>query len=118
PFDPTDPEARADIPERFLVEGLLRLCADGVFLYREEPVSHPGLAAWLHRQLRRTLDGDYWVVNGPQRAPVVIDDTPFFIRAVRAEEGDLVLERQDGGAEPLPDEGLRLRPDGSLTVTV
>lgn len=117
-FAPRHPEARADIPERFLVPGLLALRADGVFLYAGEPVTHPGLAAHLHRQLRRTLDGDYWVVNGPQRAPVDLEDTPFFVRRIAAAAGDLWLERLDGGREPLGTEGLRLRADGSLITTV
>jgi hypothetical protein len=117
-FDPQHPEARADIPERFLVPGLLALRADGVFLYAGDPVTHPGLAAHLHRQLRRTLDGDYWVVNGPQRSPVDIMDTPFFVRRVVAAPDGLWLERLDGGTEPLGPEGLRLRADGSLTAVV
>lgn len=102
-----------------MVEGVLRLTAEGEFRFRDEPIRHPRLRAWLHRQLRRTEEGDYWVVNGPQRVRVEIEDTPFVVRHVHplATE-DLELELADGRREPLSEAGLQLRTDGHLLAEV
>lgn len=111
-------ESFADIPERLIATGVLRLDREGRWLIGDGPVTHPKLKAFLWRHLMRNRQGQYWIVNGPQRVLVTFEDTPLVVRHVVADNGRPMVELGDGSVEPLADEGLSLRPDGGLVATV
>ncbi|RMF14301.1 MAG: DUF2946 family protein [Candidatus Dadabacteria bacterium] len=119
PEQPDHPVESVDqIPDRLIAAGVLRLDREGRWLIGDGPITHPKLKAFLWRHLMRNREGQYWIVNGPQRVLVEFEDTPLIVRHVFAENGALMFELGDGSVEPLPDDGLLLRPDGGLVATV
>lgn len=102
-YDPQGSESISEIPERFLLTDFLSLTALGQWMFRGEPVEHPGVCAFFAKQLRRTEEGQYWVVNGPQRAFVTLEGAPFFITrlTVDVQEHTIQAQLNDGSEEPL-----------------
>lgn len=107
-FDPQGTESITEIPERFLVGGILSLDKVGRWFFRGEPIEHPGLCLFLARQLRRTKEGGYWVVNGPQRATVEVEETPFFVTLIEVDQAKGVIKARlnDKSEELLSPEGF------------
>lgn len=95
--------------------GWLSLDRRGQWRMRGDPVTHPGLIAFLNRQYAHDTDGRYFVQNGPQRVFVELAYTPWVLRltsenqlqthsgeivdqirgAAFDEEGNLLLEFSD-----------------------
>lgn len=122
-FDPQETEHITDIPPRFLVDGYLKLRADGAWLFKGDKIDHPGLQAFLSRQLRRTEEGKYWVVNGPQRALVELEDAPYVVKRLLFATDDpttspMTLRLNDGTEEPLDPTDLFANEEGVLYVSV
>lgn len=118
--------------------GWLSLDRRGQWRLRGDPVTHPGLLAFLNRQYAHDMGGRYFVQNGPQRVFVELAYTPWVLRltsenqlqthtgetvetirgAAFDEEGNLLLEFSDSVAllhdRDLPAMLGRLRqPDGT-----
>jgi hypothetical protein len=102
-FDPQGTESVGSIPDRFLLGGLLALQADGTWTFRGEPITHQGVCSFLARQLRRTAEGQYWVVNGPQRVFVEVEQAPFFVTLLEVDEeqGRIGIRLNDKSEETL-----------------
>ncbi|HVH44661.1 MAG TPA: hypothetical protein VM925_20045 [Labilithrix sp.] len=117
---------RFPAPEGRSRESTLRLDAEGRFLHDETPVEHPKLAAALHTWIaRHPDDGRYILTNGYDWTYFKVDDVPFFVRSVRAENpegsaasGDAILVLSDGTEEPLDPSTLRVGARGDLYLTV
>lgn len=123
PYHPQGTESITDIPERFLVDGYLKLRADGVWLFRGEKIEHPGLQQFLSQQLWRTQEGRYWVVNGPQRAFVELEDTPYLVKRIVDHEPlgaapGMCAILNDGSEEPFLPEQLWMNEVGVLYTRV
>jgi len=86
PYNPTETESIREIPARFLAEGYVRLGADGTWYIQGGSVTHPKMARFLARHLMRTVEREYWIVNGPQRVLVELDDAPFVITRLDVDE--------------------------------
>ena len=92
---------RFPAPEGRSRESTLRLDATGRFWHEGERVAHAGLSAALHTWIsRHPDDGRYILTNGYDWTYFTVDDAPYFVRAVRVEEGRLVLVLSDGSEEP------------------
>lgn len=102
-FHPTEPESATSIPAHFLVEGHLQLTKDGCWLFKHEEIEHKGVTLFLHKQMQRNQEGEYWVVNGPQRVFVELEDTPYLITQLHAhpEKAGLLAHLNDQSTEPL-----------------
>lgn len=118
PYHPKGPESATQIPERFVVDGVLALTKDGTWLYHGEAIKHPKLQRFLHRQLMRTLEGDYWIVNGPQRVRVYLEDAPYSVLAVDNVEGIPHLCLSDATRESLDPTALWQNAAGVLYTLV
>ncbi len=123
PYHPQGTETIAEIPAHFLVDGYLKLRADGTWLFRGEKIEHRGLQKFLSRQLRRTEEGQYWVVNGPQRGLVELEDAPFVVtRILFAGEDPATAEMtaclNDDSQEPLLADSLLMSKEGVLYTRV
>lgn len=118
-YHPTAPESEAEIPSHFLVDGLLSLKQDGRWLFKGGEIDHHGLCSFLLRQLRLTIEGEYWVVNGPQRAFVEVEDTPYLVQAVVIGKDGTppVLRLNDGSEEPMRPAVIRQNPDNEMLYT-
>lgn len=122
-FDPQGTESIQEIPARFLIDGLLTLRADGVWMSKGEKIRHMGLSKFLARQLRRTEEGEYWVVNGPQRAWVNVEDAPFVVKRVlfdgeQIESSAMTAILNDDSEESLLAERLFMNEEGVLYTRV
>lgn len=117
-FHPTETESIHEIPARFLVRGLLSLRKDGAWCYEGEEIEHPGVRRFLIQQLQRTQEGEYWVVNGPQRVFVEVEDAPYVIQMLRLEDGQLIAQLSDYSNETLDPSTFSICPEGILYARV
>jgi hypothetical protein len=118
PFDPQEQESITSIPSRFLLAGLLHLDAEGRWWVDGERIEHRGACLFLQKQLRRTAEGSYWVVNGPQRVLVEMEDAPYRIREVHWRDGEAWLRLSDESEEMLDPASLRLEGEDRLYAMV
>lgn len=97
----------------------IRLDAMGRFWDGEELVQHEGvrdaLANWLKKHPE---DGRYILENGYDWLYLEVEDTPYFVTAVRGVPPEMTLVLLGNQVEAAPAAGWRMRPDGSLTVLV
>ncbi len=122
-YDPQGTESVHEIPARFLVDGFLKFREDGAWLFKGDKIKHFGLQRFLARQLRRTEEGTYWVVNGPQRALVELEDAPFVVKRVlfdgeKPENSAMTAQLNDGSEEPLTASSLFMSEEGVLYTHV
>jgi uncharacterized protein len=107
---PAEPAAPGAIPAGWKLPRL-RITRDGEWLHEGEEVTHPGILANLRENLRVDAEGHY-LVAGPARVPVELEDAPFVVLRV-AEEGDrLVATLNDLSREPLDPETLSFDREG------
>jgi hypothetical protein len=106
-------------PEGRSRESTLRLDAEGRFLHDGAPVDHPKLAAALHTWIARHPDnGRYILTNGYDWTYFTVDDVPFFVRSIKAVDGDVILVLSDATEEPLDPATVRVGPRGDLYLQV
>lgn len=98
----------------------LSIDADGRFLHRGEPITHPRILEVLWRSLEPTGDGRWRVAIGRERAYVAVDDAPYAVRGVTpGAPGDVpVLHLSDGSREPLDPATLAVDATGVLRCRV
>lgn len=70
-------QAMARWPDVPAVHGWLGLDEAGRWRLRGEPVTHPGLVAFINRNYDRDEHGRWFFQNGPQRGYVRLDYTPW-----------------------------------------
>lgn len=70
--------------------GQLRLNARGDFFLGEDEVTHPRVLSMLRRELRRLPSGQYGYLLGEREVLVEVEDAPYVIEAIHAED-DLLL---------------------------
>jgi hypothetical protein len=110
---------RFPAPEGRSRESTIRLDGDGYFHHAGERVEHPKLAQALHTWIaRHPDDARYILTNGYDWTYFVVDDVPFFVRAVRDEGGDAILVLSDGTEEALDPASVRANERGELYLTV
>ncbi len=117
-FHPTDTESVQSIPSRFLLKGFLSRTAKGDWKYEGGDVEHKGVQRFLSHQLQRTAEGEYWVVNGPQRVFVKLEGAPFQITALDEQEQQLHALLDDGTSEVLRFETLYIDDEEYLYTKV
>lgn len=108
--------AMAKWPDVPAVYGWLSLDVHGHWRLRDEPITHPGLIAFINRNYERDEAGRWFFQNGPQRGYVRLEYTPWVLhvntagalrthtgRAIESvrgawmdDEGNLLLETEAG----------------------
>ena len=110
---------RFPAPEGRSRESTIRLDREGCLFHDEAPVEHPKLAEALHGWIaRHPDDGRYILTNGYDWTYFTVEDVPYFVRSLRAEDGDALLVLSDGSVEPLDPSTARTGPDGAIYVQV
>jgi hypothetical protein len=108
-----------DLLELLRARSGLSIDAEGRFLHRGEPITHPRTLEVLWRSLERAPDGRYLIRIGRESAYVEIEDAPYTVRGiVEGPAGDRFLLLSDGSREPLDPSTLALGRDGVLRCTV
>lgn len=83
-------------------ESRIRLDGEGRFWDGDERVEHSGMQRAFSKWIaRHPDDGRYVLTNGYDWTYFTVDDVPFFVRAVQARGGALLLSLSDGSEERL-----------------
>jgi uncharacterized protein len=110
---------RFPAPEGRSRESTIRLDAEGHFFHENNPVEHPKLAHAMHTWIsRHPDDGRYILTNGYDWTYFIVDDVPYFVTAIREENGDARLLLSDGSEEILDPASLRPGERGDVYLTV
>jgi hypothetical protein len=110
---------RFPAPEGRSRESTIRLDREGRFVHDHELVEHPKLRDALHGWIsRHPDDGRYILTNGYDWTYFTVEDVPYFVRSLRAEDGEALLVLSDGTVEPLDPSTARTGDDGALYVRV
>ena len=84
----------------------LRISADGVWYYGDTPLERLGLVRLFYTVLKHEA-GEYRIVTPVESVPVVVEDAPYSVVAVRDSEEGNNKESNNGGIECiLNDENL------------
>jgi hypothetical protein len=112
---------RFPAPEGRSRESTIRLDAEGTFFHDDEKVEHAKLAAAMHGWIsRHPDDGRYILTNGYDWTYFKVDDAPYFVRAVRFDDGggDITLVLSDGTEEAWQPEASRIGEDSAIYTQV
>jgi hypothetical protein len=120
-----DPDLPA--PVRRALEGgatleRIELDAEGEWRHAGEPFTNPNLIALFHRSIvrtgTRTTGGTYLLSIPPFSYPILVADTPRFVRHARLGEDRVTLVLSDGSEEPLDASTLAYVKDRGLYCRV
>jgi len=110
---------RFPAPEGRSRESTIRLDGEGRFFHDDALVEHPKLRDALHTWIaRHPDDGRYILTNGYDWTYFVVEDVPYFVRSIRAEDGDAILVLSDATEEPLDPTTVRANERGELYLKV
>lgn len=110
---------RFPAPEGRSRESTIRLDGEGRFFHDDALVEHPKLRDALHTWIARHPDDKrYILTNGYDWTYFIVEDVPYFVRSVRADDGDAVLVLNDGTEEPLDPSTVRANERGELYLKV
>jgi hypothetical protein len=110
---------RFPAPEGRSRESTIRLDGEGRFFHDDAIVEHPKLRDALHTWIaRHPDDGRYILTNGYDWTYFVVEDVPYFVRSLRAEDGDAILVLSDATEEPLDPSTVRANERGELYLKV
>jgi hypothetical protein len=110
---------RFPAPEGRSRESTIRLDREGRFFHDDALVEHPKLRDALHTWIaRHPDDGRYILTNGYDWTYFTVEDVPYFVRSIRAEDGDAMLVLSDGTEEALDPSTVRVGGGGELYLTV
>jgi hypothetical protein len=110
---------RFPAPEGRSRESKIRLDGDGKFFDNGGYVEHAKLQQALHTWIgKHPDDGRYILTNGYDWTYFTVDDVPFFVRAIREQDGDAILVLSDETEEPLDPRTVTMGPDGGLYLEI
>jgi len=110
---------RFPAPEGRSRESTIRLDGEGRFHHEGHVVEHPKLAEAFHTWIaRHPDDGRYILTNGYDWTYFIVDDVPYFVRAVKDDGGDAILVLSDGTEEPLDPSTVRQKAGADLYLQV
>ena len=110
---------RFPAPEGRSRESTIRLDAQGRFWHEGRLVEHAGLRAALHSWItRHPDDGRFILTNGYDWTYFTVEDAPYFVRSLRAEDARVVLVLSDGTEEAWDPETSRIGSGEALYAVV
>ncbi|MBI4953711.1 MAG: hypothetical protein HY908_16925 [Myxococcales bacterium] len=100
-------------------ESRIVLDRHGCFWHEGERVEHAALRDALGRWVaRHPLDRRYILANGYDWCYLTVEDTPFFVVALRCDDDRAELQLSDGTREPFDPGSLAVGAEGELRVRV
>lgn len=110
---------RFPAPEGRSRESTIRLDSEGHFWHEGGRVEHPKLEAAMHGWIaRHPDDGRYILTNGYDWTYFIVDDVPYYVRALRIEGGHVDLVLSDGSTEPWRPDRSWLGKQGAIYTYV
>lgn len=107
-----------DLAEGRTRETAIRREANGKWWNGEDPIEHPNLVRSFESWIARAEDGRYCLSNDINWAYFALEGPPFFVRAVKLDDGAVTLLLSGDLEEPLDPKTLRQGEDGSLWCDV
>lgn len=106
-------------PEGRSRESKIRLDGEGKFFDNGEYVEHAKLQQALHTWIgRHPDDGRFILTNGYDWTYFTVDDVPFYVRAIREQDGEAILVLSDGTEEPLDPKTVTMGERGDLYLEI
>ena len=97
----------------------IRFGRDGEWYSDGERIANAKIAALFSRSIRRDPEGGYRLQMGDEKARILVDDTPYVVRAVDGDaEHGFTLVLNDGTSEPLDPSTLASGADHALYARV
>jgi hypothetical protein len=84
--------------EQYEQQPQLRISADGVWYYGDEPLERLGLVRLFYTVLKRN-DSEYRIITPVESIPVVVEDAPYSVVAVRYIERNITEKNNNEGIE-------------------
>ena len=85
----------------------------GDWYWEDEEISHPEIKRYLLSLIEKK-DNGIWINNGIEKFAVDVEETPFFVEAIREKEDKLKIILNDQTEETLDLTSLRFAKDNSL----
>lgn len=97
----------------------IRFGRDGRWYADGQVIENPRIARLFSRSVHRTADGAYELRVAEERAPIVVDDTPYVVTAADVDaHGAASVELNDGTREALNPRSLAVGADDVLYCRV
>lgn len=96
----------------------IRLDRFGRWWHQNVQIENERVITLFNRSVDLTENGTFLLVVGPFSHPIVVEDTPYFVKAVAVDEADarVLLVLNDGSQEPLDVDTLTLQGDRLIAV--
>jgi len=92
---------------------------DGNWYTDEERIDNPRIALLFSKSIQQNPDGSFFLKVGDERAPIVVEDTPYVVRTLEDDGlGGFTMVLNDDGREPLDASALQVGADNALYARV
>ena len=99
--------------------GKISFRRDGNWYSDDERIENPRIALLFSRSVRRNPDGSYYLQVAEERAPIIVEDTPYVVKALEGDaQGGFILMLNDDEREPLDAATLEVGADNVLYCRV
>jgi uncharacterized protein len=99
--------------------GKISFRRDGNWYTDDERIDNSRIALLFSRSIKRNPDGSYYLQVAEERAPIVVEDTPYVVKAVYEDgSGGFMIVTNDDEHEALDPLTLEVGPDNVLYCRV
>jgi hypothetical protein len=98
--------------------GKISFRRDGNWYTDDERIDNPRIALLFSRSIKPNPDGSYYLQVAEERAPIIVEDTPYVVKTVHEDDGGFVVVTNDDEHEPLDPSSLEVGNDNVLYCRV
>ncbi|MGH7815657.1 MAG: DUF1285 domain-containing protein [Candidatus Binataceae bacterium] len=99
--------------------GKISFRRDGNWYTDDERIDNARIAALFSRSVKRNPDGSYYLEVAEERAPIIVEDTPFVVRTLEDDgKGGFAMLLNDDTREPLDPAALEVGRHDVLYASV
>jgi len=99
--------------------GKISFRKDGNWYSDEERIDNPRIALLFSKSIQQNPDGSFFLKVAEERAPIVVEDTPYVVKAVEDNgRGGFDIVLNDDEREPLDPSSLEVGPENVLYTRV
>jgi hypothetical protein len=98
--------------------GKISFRRDGNWYSDDERIDNPRIALLFSKSIKRNPDGSYYLQVAEERATITVEDTPYVIRTVEEQPGQLIVVTNDDEREVLDPATLAVGNDNVLYCRV
>jgi uncharacterized protein len=109
---------KSDDPKYKYKGGEIRLDREGRWFHEGVEITHELTLDLFNKSICKDPKGGYQLVIGLEYSPIVVEDTPFFVKSVDIEDDRALLKISDGTEEDLVPQTLRVGDDNVLYCDV